>query len=169
MGGTESNHLEHRQPLDVYGAIELAENAHRGATDKAGRPYMQHVRRVVSTVHTNTERMTAALHDVVEDTPTTLEDLTAAGCPTEVVAAVDALTRRAGESYDSFLERVARNELARRVKVADLMDNSDESRLALLSPEEAKRLRAKYRRAIESLDATQEVASRREERRLEDK
>jgi (p)ppGpp synthase/HD superfamily hydrolase len=151
MDGNEPMRGERRERLDLRGAIKLAEDAHRGATDKAGRPYIQHVMRVVQAVDTNEQKMAAALHDIVEDTSTTLDHLTEAGCPREVVAAVDALTRRPGEDYESFLERASQNELARRVKIADLMDNSDESRLALLPPEEAEQLRAKYSRAIAAL------------------
>jgi (p)ppGpp synthase/HD superfamily hydrolase len=153
--------------FDLNAAIALAEQVHRGATDKAGRPYIEHVTRVVDAVYTNAEKMAAALHDVVEDTSVTLDDLTDAGCPAEVITAVDALTRRPDEAYDSFLARVGQNELARRVKIADLIDNSDERRLELLSADEADRLRAKYANAIAALGATQEVLDWRERRRLD--
>lgn len=154
--------------FDLRAAIDLAVQVHSGATDKADRPYIEHVMRVVGAVETDTEKMAAALHDVVEDTSVTLDDLTDAGCPADVVGAVDALTRRKDEAYDSFLGRVGENELARRVKVADLIDNSDEQRLALLAPDEADRLGAKYANAIAALGATQEVVEWRERRRLED-
>jgi (p)ppGpp synthase/HD superfamily hydrolase len=140
--------------FDLRTAIDLAVQVHSGATDKAGRPYIEHVMRVVGAVDTGTEKMTAALHDVVEDTSVTLDDLTDAGCPAAVVAAVDALTRRQDEAYDSFLARVGQNELARRVKIADLIDNSDEQRLALLAADEADRLGAKYANAIAVLADT---------------
>jgi (p)ppGpp synthase/HD superfamily hydrolase len=128
---------------------------------------MDHVMRVVSGVDADEEKMAAALHDVVEDTSTTLDDLVEAGCPPKVLAAVDALTRRADEAYESFLARVAQNDLARRVKVADLMDNADEGRLVLIAPDEADRLRAKYASAIAALGATDEVAARQARRRFD--
>jgi (p)ppGpp synthase/HD superfamily hydrolase len=81
-------------------ALELARRFHHGATDKAGRPYISHVQRVVDTVADSDHKLTAALHDLLEDTPLTSTDLLAAGCPPRVIAAVEALTRRPGEEYE---------------------------------------------------------------------
>lgn len=143
--------------MDLEQAIDVARRAHSTQTDKAGRrPYIEHVLRVIEAVDTEDQKLAAALHDVVEDTELTLEDLRAAGCPPKVLEAVDSLTRREGESYDDFIERVARDPLARVVKLADLADNSNEGRLALLEPEDAKKLRSKYARARELLLTTDE-------------
>jgi len=76
----------------------------------------------------NTARMVAALHDVVEDSEITIDDLRAAGYGDEVCEAVDALTRRDGEGYDQMIARVAANPFARAVKIADLEDNMDPAR-----------------------------------------
>ena len=80
---------------------------------------------------TETERVVAILHDVVEDSAVTLDDLRAEGFSTEVVEAIDHVTRRADESYEAFIERIAPHPLARRVKLADLEDNMDMTRLEI--------------------------------------
>jgi (p)ppGpp synthase/HD superfamily hydrolase len=127
-------------------AISLAVEAHRGQRDKAGRPYILHPLRVMMRLETDEERTVAILHDVVEDTPWTLERLRERGYPAEVLAALDALTKREGETYEAFVERLRPNALARRVKLADLEDNMDVRRLAAVTPKDAERL-ARYRAA----------------------
>lgn len=109
-------------------AIALACQAHRGQLDKAGKPYILHSLRVMLRQESEAAQMAAVLHDVLEDTSVTLENLRAAGFTPEVCEAVDALTRRRGESYDSMIARVAANPLARAVKLADLEDNMDPRR-----------------------------------------
>jgi hypothetical protein len=103
-------------------------------------------------------KLAAAFHDVVEDTALSLDDLRLAGCPEPVLEAVDTLTRREGEDYSAFIRRVSANPLARRVKAADLCDNSDEQRLAKLPPDVADRLRAKYTKAISDLGVADQIA-----------
>ncbi|MGE0493836.1 MAG: HD domain-containing protein [Vulcanimicrobiota bacterium] len=131
-------------------AIALAVSAHRGQKDKAGQPYILHPLRMMLAVDGEHARMAAVLHDVVEDTEVSLEQLMAEGFPAEVVEAVDGLTRRADESYDEFIERAAANPIARAVKRADLEDNMDVRRLRELGPKELERL-ARYRRMWERL------------------
>ena len=109
-------------------AIALAAHAHRGQVDKGGQPYILHVLRVMLRQAEETARIVAVLHDVLEDTPLTLAGLRAAGYSEQVCAAVDCLTRRAGETYEEMIERVATNPLARHVKLADLADNLDPNR-----------------------------------------
>ena len=138
--------------MDLDEAIALAETHHAGQTDQAGEPYMGHVLRVVASVATPEEKLAAALHDLLEDTPLTSDDLLAAGCPPEVVKAVVALTRSGGEAYEAFVARAAQNPVAAVVKRADVADNSDERRLALLPDKVAARLRAKYAKAMKILD-----------------
>jgi (p)ppGpp synthase/HD superfamily hydrolase len=139
--------------MDLEQALELARRLHDGQTDQAGRPYMGHINRVVDSVSSPDEKLAAALHDLLEDTSITAEKLLAAGCPARVVAAVEALTRREGEDYRAFVSRAARNPLALAVKVADVADNSDEDRLALLDPSVAARLRKKYAGARQILSS----------------
>ncbi|MFP2931129.1 GTP pyrophosphokinase [Pyxidicoccus sp. 3LG] len=127
-------------------AISLAVEAHRGQRDKAGQPYILHPLRVMMRLETDAERTVAILHDVVEDTPWTLERLRGLGYPEDVLCALDALTKRQGETYEAFIERLRPDALARRVKLADLEDNMDVRRLAAVTPKDAERL-ARYRAA----------------------
>jgi len=134
-------------------AIALAVEAHRGQRDKAGQAYILHPLRVMMRLETEAERMAAILHDVVEDTPYTLERLRQLGYPEEVLGALDCLTKREGESYEAFIERVRPHSLARRVKLADLEDNMDVRRLLAVGPRETERL-ARYRAAWARLKET---------------
>jgi (p)ppGpp synthase/HD superfamily hydrolase len=127
-------------------AIALAVQAHKGQRDKAGQTYILHPLRVMMRLDTEAERMAAVLHDVVEDTPYTLERLRELGYPQEVLFALECLTKREGEDYEAFIERVRPHPLARRVKLADLEDNMDVRRLTAVGPREAERL-ARYRAA----------------------
>ena len=127
-------------------AIALAVEAHKGQRDKAGQTYILHPLRAMMRLETETERMVAVLHDVVEDSPWTLERLRALGYPEEVLGALDCLTKREGESYEAFIERVLPHPLARRVKRADLEDNMDVRRLPAVTAKDAERL-ARYRAA----------------------
>jgi (p)ppGpp synthase/HD superfamily hydrolase len=99
-------------------AVALAARAHAGQFDKAGKPYIDHPLRVMARVTTPDERVAAILHDVVEDTAVTLGDLRGGGCPEEVVAAVDSLTKRLGEDKMAYYRRVASNPIALVVKRA---------------------------------------------------
>ena len=111
-------------------AIEMAACAHAGKVDNAGAPYVFHPLRLMLAVSGPYERMTAVLHDVVEDTAVTLDDLRAAGFPPEVIDAVGILTKREGESRLDAAVRASRNPVARVVKLADVEDNMDLRRIA---------------------------------------
>ena len=128
-------------------ALEIAAQAHRGQVDKAGEPYLLHPIRVMLRVSGEAERVTALLHDVVEDDPSwTLDRLRTEGFPAAVVAAVDLLTKRPGEPYETLIDRAAADPIARRVKLADLEDNM--SLLRISDPGEVDRQRLeRYRRA----------------------
>jgi hypothetical protein len=139
-------------------ALELARRFHQGQLDKAGRPYLEHIMRVVNGVQTDDEKLVAAMHDLVEDTPLSFGDLICAGAPNRIVHAVEALTRQDGEDYHDFIGRAASDPIARPVKLADLADNSDEGRLALLEPEQAARLRAKYADALRFLQSLEPLS-----------
>ncbi|MFN0104265.1 MAG: HD domain-containing protein [Bryobacteraceae bacterium] len=131
-------------------AIALAAAAHEGQVDKAGAPYILHVLRVMMRLESAEERMAATLHDVVEDCGWTLDRLRAEGFPEDVVQGVDAVSRRETESYEEFVLRAMANPIGRRVKMADLQDNSDTSRLReITEPDKARQ--EKYRRAMEVL------------------
>lgn len=111
-------------------AIEIAAHAHAGQVDKAGQPYILHPLRLLLAVRSPLERMAAVLHDVVEDTPLTFDDLAREGFPPEVIEAVRALTKQAGESRIAAAKRAVQNPIARAVKLADVADNMDLSRIA---------------------------------------
>ena len=121
-------------------AIELAAKAHAGQVDKAGQPYILHPLRLLLAVRTPHERMAAVLHDIVEDTPTTFDDLVAEGFPPEVVAAVRALTKTDGEKRVDAAHRAAADPVARAVKLADVADNKDLSRVAAPTEKDYARL-----------------------------
>ena len=125
-------------------AVDLATRFHAGQVDKAGNPYIEHVLRVMDAVDTDQEKLVAVMHDLLEDTPLTASDLHCAGCPPQIVDGVEAMTKRDGEDYDDFIRRAAVHPIARAVKAADLADNADETRLAVLEPDIAARLRIKY-------------------------
>ena len=135
-------------------AIELATEAHKGQTDRAGKPYIGHVTRVMQAGKTLEERMAGVLHDIVEDTPWTFEDLLREGIPADVVDAVRCLTKIENESYDRFIERVKTNPTAIAVKLNDLRDNMDVTRLPAISDKDVERLR-KYHRAYSELSKLQ--------------
>lgn len=109
-------------------AINLAYQAHEGQIDKAGAPYVIHCLRVANAMSTTDEKIVAILHDIVEDTEITFEYLEHEGFSEEVVTAVKAITRELEEPYNDYLLRVVKNKLAYKVKLADMMDNSDVTR-----------------------------------------
>ena len=128
-------------------AIALALRAHAGHVDRAGKPYILHPLRVMLRFEEPLAMIAAVLHDVVEDSDITLEDLRTARFPEEVVSAVDALTRRPNETYDVYIRRAAENPLARQVKIADLEDNLGRTARLPASPERDARL-TRYRDAL---------------------
>jgi (p)ppGpp synthase/HD superfamily hydrolase len=137
----------------VRRARVIAEAAHAGQVDKAGAPYFSHPARVAASLADPAARCVAYLHDVVEDCPGwTLARLAAEGMPPEVIAAVDALTKREGEDGEAYLARVLADPLAVRVKIADLRDNMDLSRIAQPSGKDYARLE-KYKRMLPRLQA----------------
>lgn len=133
-------------------AIAIAEQKHAGQVDKAGRPYIEHPKRVMRAMSNDAERIVAVLHDVVEDTDLTLDQRAAYGFPDYILAALDSVTRRTGETYEAFLARASNNTIGRRVKYADLQDNADLSRIAASTDADQART-AKYQRAMAQLDA----------------
>ena len=132
-------------------AIAIAAKAHEGQVDKAGAPYVLHPIRMMLRLPETDERITAVLHDVVEDCGISLEALRTEGFSEHVIEAIDSVTRRPEESYDAFVLRAASNPIGRRVKLVDLQDNSDLSRIASPTTHDYERVE-KYRRAIQALE-----------------
>jgi (p)ppGpp synthase/HD superfamily hydrolase len=133
-------------------AIAIAEKQHTGQVDKAGRPYMEHPLRVMKAMSNDAERIVAILHDVIEDTDLTLDQLAAEGFPGYILEALDSVTRRDDETYEAFVARAARNPIGRRVKYADLQDNADLARIAAPTAADIARTE-KYHRAMAQLSA----------------
>ena len=133
-------------------AIAIAATAHAGQVDKGGAPYILHPLKVMLRMSSLEERIVAVLHDVVEDCGISLEDLRKEGFSEAVLSAIESVTKVPGESYEDFVERAAQNPIGRVVKLADLEENSDLSRIASPSWEDLERIEI-YRRAIGRLRA----------------
>lgn len=136
--------------MDLERAIEIAAAAHRGQTDKAGKPYILHPLRVMMACEGQDTRIVAVLHDVIEDTDWTPEAMRTEGASNEILAALDAVTRHNDETYSEFIERAARNEIGRAVKIADLHDNLNLSRIAQPTQADFARM-DRYRAALRHL------------------
>ncbi|HMP77077.1 MAG TPA: HD domain-containing protein [Kiritimatiellia bacterium] len=135
---------------DLKTAIHIAVEAHHGQERKNGHPYILHPIRVMLAMRTEEEMMAAILHDVVEDTGVTLADLKRARFPRGVLKAVDLLTKRPGQDYGAYLSALAKNPIARAVKIGDLRDNLNIAELPTLHPKDLKRL-ARYHEALRQL------------------
>lgn len=131
-------------------AMKLAYNAHHGQVDKAGVPYIFHPMHLAEQMDDEYSTCVALLHDVVEDTHVTLEQL-AQIFPKEVVDAVAVLTHGKDEPYLQYVQRVTLNPIAKKVKLADLNHNSDQTRMVNASEETLAYFREKYRKAFEIL------------------
>lgn len=133
-------------------AIIIASLAHDGQTDKAGAAYILHPLRVMLALPEGDARVAGVLHDVVEDNENwTIERLRESGFSEAVISAVDAVTRREGESYNAFIDRARLEPIGRVVKLADLRDNMDLSRLKRIATDEDYRRLAKYAKAAARL------------------
>lgn len=135
---------------DIEKAMQVALNAHNSQTDKAGEAYIKHPIRVMQSVETEEEKVVALLHDVVEDSTVSFEDLERRFSD-EIVDAVRGMTKKDDESYSEFIDRAKENEIAREVKKADIRDNLDASRLGKLDEDDIKRME-KYSRSLEVLE-----------------
>lgn len=131
-------------------ALEIAAKAHSGQTDKAGTAYILHPIRVSCKCFTDEEKIVALLHDTVEDTYVTADYLLSEGFPRGIVDAVISVTRRKDESYEDFIRRCRSNPVGRQVKLHDLEDNMDISRLHEVTEKDLPRLN-KYIRAYNYL------------------
>jgi hypothetical protein len=128
-------------------AMTIACRAHQGQLDKAGYPYIHHPLHVAEQMTEEYTCAAALLHDVMEDTPITAEQLRAAGIPDPVVEALTLLCHDPDVPYLDYVRRLKDNPIARAVKLADLGHNSDVSRLDSVTPRDEMRLE-RYRRAM---------------------
>jgi (p)ppGpp synthase/HD superfamily hydrolase len=159
LEGTEITEKEYNmlRIFPLTKAIEIAKLAHKGQLDKANKPYIDHPLNVMNQLNGNMAKMTGVLHDVVEDTSITFEDLAKMGCPKDVIEALKLVThpkdyRKTKEEYFKGIRAIADsgNQLAIDVKYADLTHNSDLSRLSNQTEKDIARI-AKYKTSMEIL------------------
>ncbi|ABD82121.1 hypothetical protein [Saccharophagus degradans] len=128
-------------------AIAVATKAHAGQIDKAGQPYILHPLRLMFKFEAEIEMIVAVMHDVIEDSAFTQDDLKKLGFSNDVIEAIDCLSKRNGEDYNSFILRVSKNELAKKVKIEDIKDNLNLTRLKIITDKDLRRAE-KYHRAL---------------------
>lgn len=121
-------------------ALQIVIKAHNNQTDKAGQPYIFHLLRVSEKGQTEIEKICGLLHDLIEDTDWTFEDLKEEGFSDEIIEILDCVTKRENENYNDFIRRIEQNQLAIRVKLNDLKDNMDITRLAEITEKDKERL-----------------------------
>jgi len=132
-------------------AIELARKYHEGQFDKGGYPYIDHPLRVMKGVESLEEKVLAVLHDVLEDCDVSRDKLIKEGIPEYLVEKLESLCKRKNEKYFDYIDRVKVDKLTINVKLSDLQDNMNLSRLKIITEEDKKRLE-KYIKAKEILE-----------------
>ena len=136
-------------------AIRLAAKVHKGQVDRFGNPFILHVLRVIARGHDPDERLLASLHDVLERSELTVVDLRKKGVPDHVLVALTHISRVPNEDYDKYIDRVALNPLATRVKVHDLADKMDLREVGQLSVADLKR----YNKQLEAYERLKRLAT----------
>lgn len=155
--------MEHLHLLET--AIRLAAKVHRGQLDRFGKPYVLHVMRVMMRGHDLEEQILGALHDVLERSELTVEDIAKKGFTPRVIKALQHITRDPQETYEQYIDRVVQDNLAIRVKLHDLADKMDLLHVEQLDPADLKRynkqLAAYHRmkRLVEEAKANMQVQS----------
>ncbi|WP_373876510.1 GTP pyrophosphokinase [Paenibacillus spongiae] len=139
--------------MDIELAISIALHTHKGQRDKGGNPYILHPIAVMNRVGTMEERIVAVLHDVIEDSDVTLQHLREQGFSEEIIEAISLLTKSEDDRYEEFIEKTLSNQIARKVKIADIKVNMDLLRIKEPTQHDYERLE-KYRKAIEILENT---------------
>ena len=133
-------------------AIYIALQAHSGKLDKGGSPYILHPLRVMLTMVTTVEKIVAVLHDVIEDSSFTIQQLKQNGFSKKVLDAVSLLTKKENQSYQDYISVIKKNPLAAKIKLADLKDNMNTGRLKKITVDDKERLK-KYKAAYKFLTA----------------
>ena len=137
-------------------AIKLMYEKHKNQVDKAGMPYVLHPLHVAESMDDEYSTTVALLHDIVEDTDLTFEDLINLGYPNEVVDALRYLTHPEGVNYFDYVKKIGENEIATKVKISDLKHNSDLSRLNEITEWDLKRVE-KYKLCLDYLSEVQKA------------
>jgi len=133
-------------------ALKIALQAHKGKTDKGGYPYILHAIRVMNNVNSIEEKIVAVLHDVIEDSNYSFDDLRYEGISEKCIEAIKLLTHEKNIPYMDYIKQIANNEISRVAKLADLKDNSDTTRLKKITEKDKERVK-KYRISISYLDS----------------
>ena len=137
--------------MDLERAIQIAVEAHAGVKDKGGKAYILHPISVMMRCETDDEKTVAILHDVVEDTDWTFEALREEGFTEKIIEALKTVTKHSeDEDYDEFIQRSLKNEIGSKVKIADLRENLDVTRIGELNEKDVERIN-KYKRALKTL------------------
>ena len=139
--------------MNLERAIEIAQEAHKGVKDKGGHDYINHPIRVMHAMSNDQEKIVAILHDVVEDSDWTFDRLKEEGFEDSVIESLRCVTKYSEEEdYQEFIKRAATNKIATKVKMADIEDNLDLSRLGTLTEKDLTRIE-KYKKALKHLKA----------------
>ena len=139
--------------MNLERAIEIAQEAHKGVKDKGGHDYIHHPIRVMHAMSNDQEKIVAILHDVVEDSDWTFDRLKEEGFEDSVIESLRCVTKYSEEEdYQEFIKRAATNKIATKVKMADIEDNLDLSRLGTLTEKDLTRIE-KYKKALKYLKA----------------
>ena len=137
--------------MNLERAIQIAVEAHAGAKDRGGKAYILHPISVMMRCETDEEKIVAILHDVVEDTDWTFDSLREEGFTETIIEALKTVTKHSeDEDYDEFIQRSLKNEIGRKVKIADLRENLDVTRIGELTDKDVERIN-KYKRALKTL------------------
>ena len=139
--------------MNLAKAIEIAASAHRNQVDKGGNPYILHPIRVMMSLNSEDEKIVGVLHDVVEDSDEwDFEHLREEGFEEHILSALKSVTKVSDtEDYETFIERATRNQIGRNVKIADIRDNLDVTRIDVLNEQDLIRIN-KYKAALELLE-----------------
>ena len=143
----------------TYLAMRIAYDAHHGVLDQSGAPYVFHPFTVAESMDDETSTAVALLHDVVEDTDLTFDDLREKGIPESVIGPLRLMTHDKNEDYMAYLERIGTDPVATKVKLADLRHNMDASRYCRPLNDYERKREEKYRRAEEYLKGCQNRSS----------
>ena len=139
--------------MNLERAIEIAQEAHKGVKDRGGHDYINHPIRVMHAMSNDQEKIVAILHDVVEDSDWTFDRLKEEGFEDSVIQSLRCVTKYSEEEdYQEFIKRAATNKIATKVKMADIEDNLDLSRLGTLTEKDLTRIE-KYKKALKHLKA----------------
>ena len=138
--------------MNLYRAIEIALDAHKNVSDKGGNPYILHPLRLMLQMDSEEEMIVAILHDVVEDSEKwSFDKLKEEGFSKKIINSLRSVTKEnKNEDYEKFIDRSIKDKIGRKVKIADISDNLDISRLKEVTDKDILRIN-KYKKALEKL------------------